>query len=246
MGIDDRGKHNSTGNASPQHLVALQEFEIGAYPVTVAEYDCAVQAGAVQEPPNWFNQLQKTSYQEINPLTGEWAPYTESLKGRPVVNITWNDALAYVRWLATLTGQPWRLPTEAEWEKAARGEDGRLYPWGNKWDNTRANTSAGGSKAITKVGEYQYRTDTSPYEVHDLAGNVREWCSSRYKPYPYEPNDGRENLESDGEHVLRGGSFEDDPRDAQTISRGHLGADELRPFVGFRLAQSTVNPNELP
>src|SRR5262249_37019470 len=107
-------------------------FETGAYqiarfPVTVAEYACAIRAKAVREPP------KRSSH------TIEWRTQLQRLD-HPVVNVSWHNAIAYAAWLAKVTGQPWRLPTEAEWEKAARGTDGRIYPWGDLWDQTRANT----------------------------------------------------------------------------------------------------------
>ncbi len=94
-----------------------------------------------------------------------------------MVNVTWRDALAYVQWLAERTEQPYRLPTEAEWEKAARGEDGRLWPWGNDWDPARANCKPAGPGQTTPRGQYSPGGD-SPYGAADMAGNVYEWCSS--------------------------------------------------------------------
>jgi formylglycine-generating enzyme required for sulfatase activity len=103
----------------PQHRVNLSAFHIARFPITVAEYACAVRAKAVREPPtDTF-------------LKGGWQVQRQRLD-HPIVCISWNDALAYVRWLAVISGQPWRLPTEAEWETAARGRDGRTFPWGNR------------------------------------------------------------------------------------------------------------------
>jgi formylglycine-generating enzyme required for sulfatase activity len=205
----------------PQHTVTLGAFQIGAYPVTVAEYACAVRAKAVREPPtsgsvSWQTQLQRLDH--------------------PVVCVSWRDALAYVRWLAQVTGQPWRLPTEAEWEKAARGTDGRIYPWGNQWDKARANTSDGGPGTTTPIGAYAERGDASPYGAHDLAGDVWEWCSSLYQPYAYNADDGRENLDSTGNRVLRGGSWGSGPGFARAAYRIDGGPGVLGANGGFRLA----------
>jgi formylglycine-generating enzyme required for sulfatase activity len=190
--------------------------------VTVAEYACAVRAKAVREPSvgtwgsiTWADQLQRPDH--------------------PVVRVSWHHAWAYAAWLAQVTGQPWRLPTEAEWEKAARGTDGRLYPWGDAFDGTRCNTSASESGATTPVGTYADRGDASPYGVHDLAGNVWEWTSSLYKPYPYSPNGGREQPQSAGNRVLRGGSSAENPPSARVVFRYHADPVSARKDDGFRL-----------
>ena len=96
--------------------------------------------------------------------------------------MTWHDALAYVGWLGERTGAAYRLPTEAEWEKAARGDDGRLWPWGNDWDAGagRANCKPAGPGTTTPVGQYSPRGD-SPYGAADMAGNVWEWCVSQWQ-----------------------------------------------------------------
>jgi len=195
--------------AQPQHTVALAAYQIGRYPVTVAEYACYLRA------------------------TGKQSSSTKL--DHPVVNVSWNDAIAYVGWLAQTTGQPWRLPTEAEWEKAARGTDGRIYPWGNGWDKTRANTSDGGSGATTPVGTYP--SGASPYGAQDMAGNVWEWCSSLYKPYPYNPAvtetlDNRTDV-----RVCRGGSWYFDSQNARAAYRNWLDPSNSFGGVGFRLCR---------
>lgn len=169
MGSDKRRDSQADSDEQPQHTVTLAAYKIARYPVTVAEYDCAVRAGAVREPPKgqytlltWQDQLKRLDH--------------------PAVGVSWNDAIAYVGWLAQTTGQPWRLPTEAEWEKAARGTDGRIYPWGDAWDKARANTREGGPGQTTPVGTYP--GGASPYDAQDMAGNVWEWTNTRYQAYP--------------------------------------------------------------
>lgn len=152
-----------------------------------------------------------------------------------MVNVSWRDAVAYAAWLAQVTSIPWRLPTEAEWEKAARGTDGRIYPWGNQWDKTRANTAEGGPGDSTPVGEYLI--GASPYGAQDMVGNVAEWTSSLQKPYPYNADDGRENQNRNltDFRVLRGGSWFSNSR-VRTAQRSSDSPDYVQVGIGFRVA----------
>ena len=109
--------------------MTLGAYQMAIYQLTVAEYACFVKATNRSEPP----------------ATGgiAWQEQLTERQDHPVVCISWHDALAYVQWLAQVTGEPYRLPSEAEWDRAARGTDGRIYPWGNQWDKARANISDG-------------------------------------------------------------------------------------------------------
>ena len=175
----------------PQHEVNLPVFEIGKYPVTNREYQAFVRGAGYRPPSRWDGD-----------------EYPSGQGDHPVVSVSWRDAVAYCRWLTEQTDQLYRLPTEAEWEKAARGSDGRQYPWGDGFDPAKCNSGEGVPGGTTPVG--QYPEGASPYGILDMAGNVWEWCSTLYKPYPYDPGDGRENPESPAGRVLRGGSFNDD------------------------------------
>jgi formylglycine-generating enzyme required for sulfatase activity len=205
------------------------------------------------------------------------------MERHPMVFISWADARAYCGWLEeqlqvaggklkvwrdgqpeTLNLEPEtltvRLPTEAEWEKAARGPDDRLYPWGNKWDVARCNTAESGWEGTTPVDAYPQ--GASPYGVLDLAGNAWEWTSSARDPYPYDAEDGREDpavgdsvhrddiidpsdstCRRDGtcrrdsiRRVVRGGSFLLDRRYARCAVR-YGSAPERRTWIyGFRIA----------
>jgi formylglycine-generating enzyme required for sulfatase activity len=130
MGSDLEQDSGAYENEKPQHSVTLSTFQIGKFPVTVAEYACFVRATKRSVPKS---------------INKEWT-WAQQLSGRldhPVVNVSWHDAIAYAEWLAERTGQPWRLPSEAQWEKAARGTDGRIYLWGDEWDWAKANTEEG-------------------------------------------------------------------------------------------------------
>ena len=123
---------------------------------------------------------------------------------QPVVGVNWYEAMAYAAWLSRVTGKIYRLPTEAEWEWAAR-RAGRRYPWGDGWEAQRANSSESRLGQPSPVGIYPH--GATPDGVHDLAGNVYEWTLSLYRPYPYVADDGREAVASAGMRVMRGGSW---------------------------------------
>jgi hypothetical protein len=147
MGSDPKkDKDADTDRELPQHSVTLAAFQLGTYPVTVAEYACFVRARYWQ-PKTWQKQLR--------------------MLDRPVVNVTWREAVAYAKWLSECTGQPWRLPNEAEWEKAARGTDGRISPLGDDFDASRCNTKESDQGMTTPVGGYP--TGASSYGAQDMA-----------------------------------------------------------------------------
>ena len=157
-----------------------------------------------------------------------------------MVLVSWHDAVAYCNWLAEVTGTSYRLSSEAEWEKGARGSDGRIYPWGNRWDAKRCNTSEGGKGGTTPVGAYPQ--GASPDGLLDIAGNVWEWTWSVYKGYPYVSGDGREELEGGGRRVLRGGSWSLNQLHARCAYRDGFSPDFRLNYVGFRVAASPGSP----
>jgi formylglycine-generating enzyme required for sulfatase activity len=225
MGSDDKQSLIAWQLPSPMHMFYLPGYAMGIYPVTVAEYACflRVNSGSEIEP--------RPSHRPLNDST--WQSQLAQVD-HPVVNITWYQAVSYANWLSNLTQETWRLPTEAEWEKAARGTDRRLYPWGSEWDISRANTKESRLNATTPVGHFSTRGE-SPYRVQDMAGNVLEWCSSLYREYPYWSDDGREDMNSFGFRVLRGGSWHDDHPLSMTVARISQRPDYAHYAIGFRL-----------
>ena len=157
-----------------------------------------------------------------------------------MVLVSWHDAVAYCNWLAEVTGKSYRLPSEAEWEKGARGTHGLIYPWGNRWDAKRCNNSEGGTSGTTPVGAYPQ--GASPYGLLDMAGNVWEWTRSVYWRYPYVPEDGREDIESGEYQVLRGGSWYHLQDDARCAFRRWYHPGLRCDDVGFRVVVSPGSP----
>ncbi len=174
---------------SPQNLVSVSDFYISRYPVTNEEYKAFIDATShslrIQD-----DELSRNYNWDLQHRT-----YPAGKENYPVPMVSWRDAWAYCDWLGV------RLPTEAEWELAARGTDGREWPWGS-WQEGHCN--CGGSLDILPVG--QFPSGDSPYGVGDMAGNVFEWCSSLFRPYPYRADDGRESPNEVGPRVVRGGA----------------------------------------
>jgi formylglycine-generating enzyme required for sulfatase activity len=212
----DKGRRDE----KPPHTVYVDSFYIARYPVTNAQYEEFVVARGHRLPTYWKE-----------------GTYPRGKGHHPVVYVSWHDALAYCEWLSEETGEEMRLPTEAEWEKAARGTEGREYPWGDEFDKSRCNARESDIGGTTPVGRYSPRGD-SPYAVADMIGNVWEWTSSLHRPYPYDPTDGREDLEAEGNRVLRGGSWLSDQDLARCAVRlgGH--PEGLLDLGGFRCAKS--------
>jgi formylglycine-generating enzyme required for sulfatase activity len=161
---------------------------------------------------------------------------------QPVVGVSWYEALAYCRWRAAQEKQPYRLPTEAEWEKAARGTDGREYPWNDEFDPSRLNSKKGcqSIESTSPVGVYP--AGVSPNDCWDMAGNVWEWNSTHYQKYKYKPDDGRENLdaEDDTPRVLRGGSWFSNRYSARCTYRYGVGPYDSNINCGFRVVVSPI------
>ncbi|HOU13056.1 MAG TPA: SUMF1/EgtB/PvdO family nonheme iron enzyme [Anaerolineae bacterium] len=215
---------------TPQHKVRLESYWIAKVPITNAQYRLFVEATRQSAPRHWEN-----------------GAVPRGLESHPVVNVTWHEAMAYCRWLSEVTGKSVTLPSEAEWEKAARGAvDKREYPWGDTWKEGYCNSSELGVGGTTPVGIFP--EGASLDGCLDMVGNVWEWTRSLWgkdwqKPdfkYPYRDEKKRENLEAGDEilRVLRGGSFRD-IRDFARCAFRYWNLPNLRyDYFGFRVVVS--------
>ena len=176
-----RGSNNGDDNEKPERPVYLDEYAIQKYPVTVEQYAtyCRETRQPMPQCPDWG-----------------WRP------DHPVVNVDWHGAAAYAKWAGLA------LPTEAQWEKAARGTDGRAFPWGNKWDPDRLCHSVGRERSGT-ASVHTHEAGASPYGVVDMAGNVWEWCADWFQAdyYATAPSKNPAGPDRGESRVVRGGGW---------------------------------------
>ncbi len=214
-------------NEQPRHTVQIATFEIAQYPVSNLDY---------------FQFTIDSGYR----LPRSWKGFTfpDSTADHPVVSVSKLDAEAYITWLNRRTREQYRLPTEVEWEAASRGKDGRIYPWGNTFDPWRCNTSESAKRATTPLGAYSPSGD-SPCGAADMVGNVWEWTSTIFEPYPYTTEDGREEPKPKSWYVIRGGAWYYSRKLARCAVREEMLESSLSLMIGFRLARS-IDPAKLP
>jgi len=213
------GSNDGQDREKPQHTANIPySYKAAKYLITNLQY------GLFMEDKGYTTRRYWTAvgweWKERNKRLGPRSyPEPFNLSNHPVIGVSWYEAVAYCRWLTEVLqdcrelGEGWqiRLPTEAEWEKAARGTDGRTYPWGEGFDPEKANGKATEVESTCAVGLFPL--GVSPYGCYDMAGNVWEWCATKYdrgyKPYPYKvENEWTENyLEGDNYRTLRGGAW---------------------------------------
>lgn len=205
------GSAQGASDERPPHKVSTSAFWISSTPVTNRQYRHFLKTTHYPRYPNW---------EEFAKIYGEDAP---------AVCLNWHDAAIYSRWAGL------RLPTEAEWEKAARGTDERLYPWGNNWDPSRLIYNDNSNHRAHQVGSCP--NGASPYGCLDMAGNVWQWCSSKGFSYPYSASDGREDPAGQETRIARGGSFWSRPEYCNTARRLKLPPYDRSICLGFRCAR---------
>jgi formylglycine-generating enzyme required for sulfatase activity len=206
---------NDSGDEQPIHQVYLSEYQIARHPVTNAQYELFVKANSYAAPKHWKNK-------KIPP----------GKENHPVVNVSWKDAQTFCAWAGV------RLPTEAEWEKAARGTDGRKYPWGNEPPTEELCNFNSNVGDTTPIGSYP--KGASPYGVLDMAGNVWEWVNDWYdeKYYSVSPSVNPQGPASGTRRVLRGGSWFNGDGNVRSARRSIFDPDVWINFVGFRCVRS--------
>jgi formylglycine-generating enzyme required for sulfatase activity/class 3 adenylate cyclase len=198
------------GEGTERHALFLPDYQLGKYPVTNAEFEKFIEADGYQDKTWWT----EAAWQEVGQKQKEpryWQDARFNKANQPAIGLSWYECVAYCRWLSAETGQLYRLPTEAEWEKAARGVDGRVYPWGNEFEANRVNAREGDQKVCTSTPVGIYPSGVSPFGLFDCAGNVWEWCATRWKkPFPYNADQDEwqtDYLEGKNLRALRGGSW---------------------------------------
>jgi len=195
---------------APEQFLYLEDYFIDKYEVTVFQYQ------------RFLEKIHRPAPQTLdNPKFNQ--------PDHPVVGVTWQEASDYCRWLGK------RLPTETEWEKAARGKDGRRYPWGNTPIATNANARGKNDRYRHTAPIGQFPDGKSPFGIMDMAGNVWEWTQDWYQPYP--GNDQKSDLFGEKYKVIKGGSWYSNMELARSALRGKSFPDRRANYIGFRCAR---------
>jgi len=240
MGSDKAQDPDAYGDESPRHEQPMPyDYRISKYPLTNAQFAAFVQEGGYDNPGYWTEAGWQWKGDRTGP--GTYGGVYD-LPNHPVVMVTWYEALAFCRWLdeqlhqrgELSEGEHVTLPTEAEWEKAARGADGRRYPWGDEPDPNRANYDDTGIGTTSAVGIFP--GGRTPYGCLDMSGNVWEWCRTKWLGN-YEGYEERADHDPEGTspRVLRGGAFAYDRRYVRCASRLRNGPDARWDDDGFRV-----------
>jgi formylglycine-generating enzyme required for sulfatase activity len=240
MGTDPGEEPDQKAHESPALVVDLSAFEMKRTPVTVAEFERFVRAGGYATRAHWSDDgwafrceanLACARFASEDDRA-EWSPYLTP--SRPVVGVSWFEAEAYAHWSGV------RLPTEAEWEKSARGTQGFVYPWGDDWVEDCAGHRAHGPRKTLPVGVFP--GGESPYGVLDAAGSVWQWCSDWYAPDAYAHADARDprgpSRPADPRRVVRGGAWNTLPFSLRCANRNSYLPTARFSNLGFRCVRS--------
>src|SRR3989338_2943821 len=238
LGSTRQVDRNSYPAEFPQRSIHLDAFEIDQYEVTMVQYLRYVLAKGLEPLVDW-----------------KWGGvFQETMAGHPVMHVSWHDADAYCKWAGK------RLPTEAEWEKAARGQDGRIYPWGNQMAGlSRANFGRTGLSGPVRdrperlllyppiVSVDKYDNAVSPYGVFNMAGNVAEWVADWYEPafYKHGPDRNPKGPDHGTSKAFRGGGWVDSTPSVRAAQRNGTDPNARMNWLGFRCARDPVGERGL-
>src|SRR5574341_2459375 len=218
---------------APPRTVYLPDFEIAHLPVTISQYAAFLDSGGYQQDRWWSEAGRAWRQGEANgwgradrSKPDDWVTQ-KSHSDWPVTDVCWYEAEAYCSWLGAQKNRIVRLPTEEEWEKAARGDDGRPWPWGTQFKAGQANTYENNIVGTVEAGSYPQ--DVSPYGVMDMSGNTQDWTGSAYSPQPDEA------FPAGALRVARGGSWNDTAYGARTTFRHVYPPGYYFAFLGFRI-----------
>ena len=221
----------------PARKIHLDEFMIGKYPVTNQEFKAFIEDGGYKDKELWKPEGWQWREKESISEPEYWHDRKWNGSNFPVVGVGWYEASAYAEWLSKETGDRYVLPTEAQWEKAARGSEGFSYPWGEKWGEDHCNSDECGLGRTSPVGIFP--EGKSPYGCLDMAGNVWEWCADWYEGDYYKKSPDRNPKgPTDGSYrVIRGGSWFNSRWNCRAAFRyWYLPALRFY-YCGFRLAR---------
>jgi formylglycine-generating enzyme required for sulfatase activity len=216
--------------------IPTERYWMGKYPVTNAQFAKFIEAGGYNKRRWWTNAGWKRCRMDDWTEPRFWTDNRFTGDDKPVVGVSWYEAVAFCLWLSETTGENIMLPTEDQWQYAAQGDDGRKYPWGNGWDSSRCQNSVdgewGSADNTSPVTQYERKGD-SPFGVVDMAGNIWEWCLTDYE------NKSNNVNSTANSRVLRGGSWYYDLTDGfRCDSRLRIGPHGRSYNDGFRLSRS--------
>ncbi|MEM7129832.1 MAG: SUMF1/EgtB/PvdO family nonheme iron enzyme [Chloroflexota bacterium] len=240
MGSDKKRDEYTRANELPQFTCIMigNPYHISQYPITVAQYGAFIDAGGYEERSLWTDSGWE--WKQANRITGP-ETYGDRFEtpNHPQVGVSWYEATAFCHWLSEQSGTPIRLPTEAEWERASRSDDGRLYPWGNQFGTDRCNMADTGLGKTTSVGAFPH--GLAACGAADMSGNVWEWCrTSKVEQYTYYAEEIDDTLEGTMNRVIRGGSFLDVAFNMRCAVRSGNDPRDRVGFIGFRVISQGI------
>lgn len=228
------GSDNGYDDEKPVHQVPVEGFWMGRYPVTNQQFQEFLQASGYKKEQWWIPAGWVWRRENAVERPSLWLDEIWNGDNQPVVGISWYEAYAYTQWASSVSGLEIALPTEAQWEKAARWTDKRTYPWGNDNPTKKLLNFAVNVGKTTDVGTYSELGD-SPYGCGDMSGNVWEWCLSQWvSDYPYKADE-RNDVAGNSPRILRGGSWNSIPYNCRAVSRFNLNPLNRFNYFGFRV-----------